>query len=345
MYQTKLLRDEHVEPLAEGVYEVLERVGLLCQNQELLQALAKLGAKVDYQTERAWFPKKMVREFVDGLRKEYSGRPLPDPAFSAPGLPGFGCQVAQIYYDHRNNERRGGNSRDFIEMIKLADVLHPNSPAGHCLVPTEFPGRIEALESAMLMAEYAHRPDAAFAWFVEQVDYLKEMGEILGIPNWFHWGALCFAHPLRFDKDVADKFVRRAKEGVSAGLTAMPIAGTRSSTALPTTSGLGGTTAGPTATATATARRVTPRKFREQAMAAQAKLAPDPVGDFFQGGTFCSAEFDDARAACGSEAARSYARSTPHPAHAYAGHAPQLLRGPRLGGSAGAGRGRPARRG
>jgi len=32
--------------------------------------------------------------------------------------------------------------------------------------------------------------------------------------------------------------------------------------------------------------------FLDAAMAAQAKLAPDPVGDFFQGGTFCSLEFD-----------------------------------------------------
>ncbi len=32
--------------------------------------------------------------------------------------------------------------------------------------------------------------------------------------------------------------------------------------------------------------------YVEQAMAAQAKLAPDPVGDFFQGGPFCTAEFD-----------------------------------------------------
>ena len=32
--------------------------------------------------------------------------------------------------------------------------------------------------------------------------------------------------------------------------------------------------------------------FLEHAMAEQAKLKPDPVGDFFQGGTFCSAEFD-----------------------------------------------------
>ena len=48
---------------------------------------------------------------------------------------------------------------------------------------------------------------------------------MLGIPDWFEWGAVCFAHPLRFDRDVADKYVRRAREGVPAGLTAMPVAG------------------------------------------------------------------------------------------------------------------------
>src|SRR6185369_6093882 len=32
--------------------------------------------------------------------------------------------------------------------------------------------------------------------------------------------------------------------------------------------------------------------FREQAMAEQAKLPPDPVGDRFQGGPFCSDEYD-----------------------------------------------------
>ena len=32
--------------------------------------------------------------------------------------------------------------------------------------------------------------------------------------------------------------------------------------------------------------------FRDEALAAQAKLPPDSIGDYFQGGTFCSAEFD-----------------------------------------------------
>ena len=31
--------------------------------------------------------------------------------------------------------------------------------------------------------------------------------------------------------------------------------------------------------------------YREEAMAAQAKLPDDPIGDFYQGGSFCSAEF------------------------------------------------------
>ena len=69
------------------------------------------------------------------------------------------------------------------------------------------------------------KPGKAFAWYVDQIDYLIEMGDILGIPDWFSWGAICFAHPFRFDKDVVDKFVRRVKAGVATGLTAMPVAG------------------------------------------------------------------------------------------------------------------------
>jgi uronate dehydrogenase len=33
-------------------------------------------------------------------------------------------------------------------------------------------------------------------------------------------------------------------------------------------------------------------EFRDQAMAAQAKLAPDPIGDRYQGGSYCSDEYD-----------------------------------------------------
>ncbi len=225
MFQRTLLGDEDIQPLADGVCEVLEKVGILCQNQELLSALEAAGARVDYGAERARFPRDMVLQFAEQLKQVGNETQQADEKFVAPALPTLGIQIAQFYYDWEQQDRRSGNREDFITLIKLADVLHPEVDAGHSLLLTEVPPMVEPLEAAMLLAEYSHSPGLAFAWHVDQVDYLKEMGEILGIEDWFTWGAICFAHPLRFDKDVADKFVRRAQEGTSVGLTGMPIAG------------------------------------------------------------------------------------------------------------------------
>ncbi len=224
MFQVTMLKDEHVEPLADAVLEVLEKVGVLCQNRQMLEALESAGARVDYDQERAWLPRRVVEDFVAGLRKEHDGR-LEQPAFAPPGQPGMGTQVAQLYYDYPTRQRRQGNKQDFITLIKLGDMLGNPASVGHCLLLTDVPPILEPLEAGLLLAEYAHNPAPPFAWKVEQIDYLIEMGEILGLENWFSWGAICFAHPLRFDRDVADKFVRRVREGYPTGLTAMPIAG------------------------------------------------------------------------------------------------------------------------
>jgi trimethylamine:corrinoid methyltransferase-like protein len=210
-----------VEPLIEGVYRTLEKVGVLCENATLLAALEALGARVDTASQRACFPRELVAEFVASLP-----RPEPPPAvFTPPGLPTFGTQIAQIYYDWAAGERRNGNRRDQITAVKLGDALHGDQGVGHCLVQCEVPDRMESLESALVLAEFAHQPQPPFAWYEEQVDYLIEMGEIMGLPRWFTYGANCFAHPLRFDRVVADKFVRRLREGDAASLTAMPVAG------------------------------------------------------------------------------------------------------------------------
>jgi len=225
MFQTALVRDEHVEPLAEGVLTVLENVGVLCQNEEMLRALAAAGARVDYASERARFPREMTAEFVESLHAEHEGTANVARRFTAPGLPGVGTQVAQLFHDYEKQEMRSSNKQDFITLTRLGDVLEPGGAVGHSLSLTDVPPPVEPLEAALLLAEHAHNPGAAFAWRVDQVDYLIEMGEILGRKNWFSYGAVCFAHPLRFDRDTAGKFVRRVREGVPTGMTAMPVAG------------------------------------------------------------------------------------------------------------------------
>ena len=222
MFQHALLGDADVEPLADAVCRVLESVGVYCQNGEILGALEAAGAVVDRDSQVATFPRRMTETFAEDLRAETQDTPQPEPAFVAPPLPSVGTQVAQFFYDYRTKERRSSNRADLIQSVKLGDVL---GSTGHALALTDVPAMIEPLEAAMILAEYSRDPHPAFAWNARQVDYLVEMGEILGKRDWFVWGAICFAHPLRFDKDVADRFVASVRAGRATGLTGMPVAG------------------------------------------------------------------------------------------------------------------------
>ena len=223
MFQQALLSDATVERLTDATSTVLEKVGIVCQNRQMLLALERWGATVDHDAETARFPRKAVEEFAASLRQE--AKEDGAPAFRAPPRPGLGTQVAQFFYDDWAQERRGGNRQDFIELIKLGEVLHGQEGVGHCLLLRDVPPLLEPLEAGLLLAEYAHRPGTPFAWDVRQVDYLIEMGEILGLQDWFTLGAVCFAHPLRFDKDVAARFVRMVRLGQPTGLTGMQVAG------------------------------------------------------------------------------------------------------------------------
>lgn len=225
MYPYRILEDEHVVPIAEAVFTVLERVGVLCQNEELLDALAANGAEVDRAHELARMPRMLTEPLVDQLRREAGPEDHEPRRFAPPGDPALGTQVAQILYDYGTGERRAGDRESLTRCARFGDALHGESGVGHCLLLTDVPPMVEPLEAALILARHARRPGPAFAWHVDQVPYLIEMGEIFGLPGWYTWGAICFAHPLRFDRDVAAKFVARAKLGEAVGLTAMPVAG------------------------------------------------------------------------------------------------------------------------
>lgn len=206
--------------------EVLERVGMLYQNEEMLKALKKFGALVDYESQRAKFPKKLVREFVELLRKENTESDEKESKFYPPPLPVLGLQVAQFYYDYEKKEKRRGNKDDFITLIKLADVLHPEEGVGHSLILTEINPLIEPLIAGLLLTEYAHKPAGVYYTDIRQYDYLLEMDSILDGEGSIHpHSAICFAHPLRFDKPVAERFLKEVRETGVGWLTPMPVAG------------------------------------------------------------------------------------------------------------------------
>jgi trimethylamine--corrinoid protein Co-methyltransferase len=244
----RMLNDSDVERLADGVCAVLEQLGLHCQNAEVLRALEKAGARVDHAAEVARFPQKLIRAFVDALRKEdksgwgrfmrggneqviYSGyQPATPPAqFQAPPSVYLFHELSTYFYDDDRQERRLGNRQDFIKLIKLGDQLNPQRGSGHSLnLSGDTPAGIEPLVAARVLIEHSRHPTGVYVMDVRQIPYLEEIAGIAGIENpYFHWMAnvLCNS-PLKMDNKVAERLLYMVKAGCDPiKVCGMPVAG------------------------------------------------------------------------------------------------------------------------
>ena len=228
MFERSLVREQDVERLGEAVLTVLAKVGALYQNEAILRALGAAGARVDASRQVATFPGEMTREFLDGLRREARRGDEQDDGhrkFTAPGPGRLFHQLSQYVYDCEAGEARLGNRRDYIELLKLGDVVHREQGVGHCLLLTDVPAPVEPLEATLLQFEHVHRPTGAYVQDMRQVDYLIEMEEISGIEG-LHWLAnVGFSSPLRFGKDVAERFVHEVTHDRPASLYIMTVSG------------------------------------------------------------------------------------------------------------------------
>ncbi|MCC7493756.1 MAG: trimethylamine methyltransferase family protein [Fimbriimonadaceae bacterium] len=224
MFARSLLTDSQAEALGAGLLRVLDEVGVVVQNDALLECLVSWGARVDRAAQRATFPPALVVQFLDQLRGQPQSAEAA-PRWATGGQPALGTQIAQLLYQWPSGERVSGRRQLLAELVRFGEALHPAQGVGHCLLCTDVPPLLEPLAAGLVLAEWATLPHPPFAWNVAQIDWLCEMGELLGRPHWYNWGAICIAHPLRFDRDIADKYLRRCREGVATGVTAMPVAG------------------------------------------------------------------------------------------------------------------------
>ena len=228
VFEASLLQDADVEPLGDAVLTVLEEVGALYQNDDILDALREAGARVNAVQQVARFPREMTADFLAGLRAESAGKQESDDghrAFRAPGLGWFFHQLSPYVYDAEKHERRLGNRKDYIELIKLCDVLHPERGVGHCLLLSDVPAFYEPLEVTLLQFEYASKPTGAYVQDVGQIDLLNEMAEISGVEDLTWLANVGFSSPLRLGKDIADRFVAKIRRDNTANLYVMTVSG------------------------------------------------------------------------------------------------------------------------
>ena len=82
----RALTDAEVDQLHESVVALLENPGMRIENEQILKALEKKGAKVASAAETVRFPRKLLEETIEIARREEQARCRADPSgVSAPG--------------------------------------------------------------------------------------------------------------------------------------------------------------------------------------------------------------------------------------------------------------------
>ncbi len=137
-----LLRDEDVERIIAGAYELLTTTGVKIKHEEGLRILSDCGASVDFSTQVAVMPLDLVEKCLKTVPSslEFYNFTGDDTVRLEGDTVHFVLDSAPIYLlDSETKKIRSAKTKDMIEIIKLVDNLEHVSCITACVVPNDVP--------------------------------------------------------------------------------------------------------------------------------------------------------------------------------------------------------------
>ena len=124
--QLQLLSDEQVEGIHEGALEILERIGLMVESEEVHDMLEEAGADVDREEEIVKFPPSLVTECLEEAPRSIrlSARNPENDLMMEPERSYVGsCTGPPHVYDWEEGEERAPQREDITKGVKLQNEL------------------------------------------------------------------------------------------------------------------------------------------------------------------------------------------------------------------------------
>lgn len=200
----KLLTENELDELHEKVVDLLSDPGMKFENQAMLEALQKKGAKVDFANQIARLPKNLIEETIIIARKEELERTAKKDlareteftnmlTFSwhtpyrnrTPKVQASFGGGAPLFYDHDNKINRYATGDDFLRMINLAEGLPEIVTVGNAVHyikekdGSDVAPKMVAIKGAALVAKYSSKPGCTTVIDKRQLPYLMELGRIV----------------------------------------------------------------------------------------------------------------------------------------------------------------------
>ncbi len=200
----RIMSEEELEKMDAAVLDILENPGMKLENEGLLKALEKKGAKVDFITQVVQFPRKMIEETIAIAAKEDAERmkknnnspvdaettlafnwhtPFATDITQPPTYSfGAGCP---LFYNHETKTADDATAQNFLDMCHLADGIPEVATMGNPVHyirdfdGSKVPPKMISIKGAALVAKHSSKPGSTALMYAEQLDYLIEIGQVI----------------------------------------------------------------------------------------------------------------------------------------------------------------------
>lgn len=233
LQELKVLSETEIELIHAASIDILERCGVMVTSRNVLELLDKNGAEVDYNSQTARLPRKLVEACLQTVPQSFdlydrNGR-------KAMTIGGGGPKCASghnaIYViDLKTNERRNSTVKDVEDFAILSDKLDDIDIVGVPVMPQDVTPQASLLYAMKALYENTAKPlffstesSAVNASIIKMMKTIAGTQDVSKCPTAI--SQLSPTSPLFWEEGAVDALVEVAREGVPLNLLPEPMTG------------------------------------------------------------------------------------------------------------------------
>lgn len=230
----ELLDQPLLERIVAEALDVLLKVGVLIENDEVLEMLGDAGAKIDKPTHRAFLPDSLVWRCIRSA-------PSSVVIFDREGNAALQLEGMNVHFDpgsaalrildSQTREARPPITADLISLARLTDALSHIQAQSTAMVPSDVPVEIADRYRLLIVLLNSTKPVVTGTFTEEGFSVMKEMlVAVAGGDDMLrkHPRAIfdtCSTQPLKWSNLTSQCLMNCARAGIPAELISAPLLG------------------------------------------------------------------------------------------------------------------------
>ena len=174
-----ILEPQLVERIVDEALSVLEKTGVLVEQEEAFDRLVASGFEGNSESRRVTFPRKSVEEAIEQAPSSLTLHDRdgnPHATLEGDRVHFVPASSALRILDRKTEEIREGNSRDFVEYVKIADGLKHIAYLSTAFIPRDVPQDFADAWRLYMVLAFSKRPVVSGAF----TEYgVPRMGELM----------------------------------------------------------------------------------------------------------------------------------------------------------------------